>query len=257
MTNFPRIKNHQGINLAYDFDEQDSDVVTVFLGGYASDMLGSKAEFFKAECLANKQSFLRLDYSAHGQSEGDFSQCTIAQWLQDVICVIDHTCANKELIIIGSSLGGWLMLLAALHYKNRVVGLMGLAAAPDFTERLYHHELSDAQRLQLDNSGEVIFWQSTDGTESLSVTKLLIEDAKKQLLLDAEIAINCPVILNQGMDDTEVPWQTCIKLSEKLQSTQVEIKLIKHADHRLSSESQLVSIVRSYHDLRQMIAKKN
>ncbi len=209
----------------------------VFLGGFMSDMCGSKALALELHCQERGQAFLRFDYSGHGQSSGAFRDGTISQWANDALYAIEHLTQGPQ-ILVGSSMGGWIMLLAALHLKERVCGLIGLAAAPDFTEDLIARELSDAQRQAMAHDGFVLVACDYDD-EPYTITQDLIDDGRQNLLLGADIPLNLPVRLIQGLKDNDVPWATALKIQEKLTSTDVEVTLVKDGDHRLSEPGDL------------------
>jgi pimeloyl-ACP methyl ester carboxylesterase len=200
----------------------------VFLGGYASDMTGTKASFLAARCDAENRAFLRFDYRGHGQSSGEFKDCSIGDWFADSLAVFDALTEGKQ-ILVGSSMGGWLALKLALARPDRVAGIIGIAAAPDFTEDLIWQNLSAADRLRLEQDGYI-----TDPESGLIYTKHLLIEARAHLLLRAPIGLTCPVHLLQGQQDQAVPWQTAEHISAKLTGTKTTITLIPDGDHRLS-----------------------
>ncbi|WP_341365098.1 alpha/beta hydrolase [Thalassospira sp. SN3W] len=202
-----------------------------------SDMTGTKATHLEAHCVQQGLAYTRFDYSGHGQSAGAFKDGTIGQWARDAIAIIDEI-TSGPLILVGSSMGGWIMLLAALARKERIAGLVGIAAAPDFTEDLMWAQFSDAQKSEITKNGALI--EPTEyGDDPYTITHALIEDGRNQLLLRNPIKLECPVRLIQGMQDPDVPWQTAIRLTEALVSKDVRIDLIKTGDHRLSEPDQL------------------
>jgi pimeloyl-ACP methyl ester carboxylesterase len=211
----------------------------LFCGGYTSDMTGTKALALERWCRAQGRAYVRFDYGGHGQSDGFFEDGTIGSWAEDALAIIDRVTAGP-LIVVGSSMGGWIMLLVALARPKRVRALLGIAAAPDFTEDLLLPEATEAQRRDLDRQG---FWmQSSAYGAPYPVTRRLIEDGRKHLLLRAPIAIRCPVHLLHGQRDPDVPWQTAVRLAERLQSEDVTIELVKAGEHRLSTEADLARI---------------
>jgi pimeloyl-ACP methyl ester carboxylesterase len=212
----------------------------VFLGGFMSDMTGTKATHFEEHCARRGLAYTRFDYSGHGQSSGKFADGTIGQWAKDAIAVLDHVATGPQ-ILVGSSMGGWISLLTALARPDRVCGLIGVAAAPDFTEDLMWAHFSDAQKKTIEETGALI--DPTDyGDDPYTITRTLIVDGRNHLLLRDPIALNIPVRLVQGMQDPDVPWQTALKLAETLTSTDVEVQLIKSGDHRLSKPAELDAI---------------
>jgi pimeloyl-ACP methyl ester carboxylesterase len=210
----------------------------LFCGGYTSDMTGTKALALEGWCRAQGRACMRFDYSGHGQSDGRFADGTIGAWAEDALAIVDRVAPSGPLIVVGSSMGGWIMLLVALARPKRVHALLGIAAAPDFTEDLLLPQATEDQRRDLERRG---FWRQPSAYGApYPVTARLIEDGRKHLLLRGPIAIGCPVHLLHGQRDPDVPWQTALRLAERLQSEDVTIELIKSGDHRLSSEADLV-----------------
>jgi pimeloyl-ACP methyl ester carboxylesterase len=225
-----------GATIAYNRSGGISPGV-VFLGGFMSDMTGSKALALEEHCKAQNRGFLRFDYTGHGQSSGAFKDGTIGEWAQDAIYAIEALSEGPQ-ILVGSSMGGWIMLLAALHLKERVAAMIGIAAAPDFTDDLIDNELSDEQRRIMQRDGFVDV-PSDYGDEPYTITQALIEDGRKNLLLNDVIALTQPVRLIQGLKDMDVPWKTALHLQEKLAGEDVEVTLVKNGDHRLSEPQDL------------------
>lgn len=219
----------------------------IFMGGFMSDMTGSKAIALESFCKTQKQSFIRFDYSGHGQSSGEFRGGTIGSWAEDTLAVIDQL-GGDDNILIGSSMGGWIMLLAALARPKKVSALIGIAAAPDFTERLMWQQMDKTQQQTIQEHGEILY-PNCYGEEPYPITKHLIEDGRKRLLLDAPIALDMPVRLIHGMQDEDVPWQTALALTERLQSDDVQLQLLKNAGHRLSEPPHLDIILKTLADL--------
>jgi pimeloyl-ACP methyl ester carboxylesterase len=212
----------------------------LFCGGYTSDMNGTKALTLEPHCRARGRAFTRFDYRGHGASCGRFADGTIGSWLGDALAVVDRV-AQGALVVVGSSMGGWIMLLLALARPERVRALVGIAAAPDFSEDLLLANASAEQRRELDQQG---YWlqPSAYGDEPYPVTRALIEDGRDHLLLRGPIALRCPVHLLHGQRDPDVPWPTALRLAECLESEEVTIELIKAGDHRLSTPSDLARI---------------
>lgn len=208
----------------------------IFCGGFRSDMTGTKAVFLEEQRKKRGQAYVRFDYTGHGASSGDFEELNISTWLQDALDVFDNLTAGPQ-IVIGSSMGGWIALLLALKRPERVAGLIGLAAAPDFSEDIYHHEFNDAQRRQLENEGRVLL--PSGYGDPYPLTKQLFEDGKKHLLLHAPIDIRCPVRLIHGKKDPDVPWQKSERIAQNLVSKDVEVIFVDDGDHRLSREQDL------------------
>ncbi|MEX2648122.1 MAG: alpha/beta hydrolase [Alphaproteobacteria bacterium] len=209
----------------------------VFLGGFASDMTGTKAMALEAWCRAQGLAFVRFDYLGHGQSSGRFADGTIGRWTDDALAVLDALTEGPQ-ILVGSSMGGWIMLLAALARPARVAGLVGVAAAPDFTEDLMWARWDEATRTRLISHGAIEL-PSAYGEAPTTITRALIENGRRHLLLGAPIPLRRPVRLLQGMADPDVPWPTALRLAEKLESSDVVVTLIKDGDHRLARNEDL------------------
>ena len=214
----------------------------VFLPGFASDMTGSKATALEAFCAARGQSLLLLDYSGHGASGGAFADGGIGRWRDDAACVIDRLTSGK-LVLVGSSMGGWIGLLLALARPERVAGFAGIAAAPDFTESLIWHAMPPPARAALLRDG-YIDSPSQYGPPT-RITRTLIEDGRRHLLLGRPIALTAPVRLLQGQRDPDVPWETALRLAERITGEDVQVTLIKDGDHRLSRPADLDLLCRT------------
>ena len=215
---------------------------TVFLPGYKSDMQGTKALEAEAFCAAHGLACLRLDYSGHGASGGAFTDGTIGRWTEDALQLVDRL-TDGPLVLVGSSMGGWIALNAALARPERVQALVGIAAAPDFTEDLMWAAMMPGERAQLQRDG-VLPVPSAYG-DPYPVTLALIEDGRRRLLLRAPIPLHCPVRLLQGMQDPDVPWETAMRLVNRLQVTDVQVTLIRDGDHRLSRPGDLALLRRT------------
>jgi pimeloyl-ACP methyl ester carboxylesterase len=185
---------------------------------------------------------LRFDYSGHGASGGDFLLGTIGVWSADALAAIDAKTEGK-LILIGSSMGGWLALLAALKRPERIAGVIGIAAAPDFTERLMWDAMTFEERARIMRDG-VLQIPSQYG-DPTPVTRELIEEGRTHLLLGGPILLDCPVRLLHGQADPDVPWEMASRIAERLVSTDVELSLIKDGDHRLSRPRDLALLRRA------------
>ena len=225
----------------------------VFLCGHGSDMNGNKAMHVQAWAKRRGQSFLRFDYSGHGQSDGDFLQTNISDWTRDTINMIDaHT--DGPQIVVGSSLGGWIMLNLALARPARVAALVGIAAAPDFTEELIWKPLDEEAKLEFQASGQISF-ENPYANDLTVYPYHLIEDGRHHLRLQAPLLITAPTRLLHGMQDAEVPWQTAIRLADQLQSDDVTVILDKTATHRFSEPPQLAQLDRILDELVSKITK--
>jgi len=214
----------------------------VFLAGFMSDMTGGKALWLEQFCTRRNQAFLRFDYQGHGASSGRFTDGHIGIWSADAIAAIDALTEGPQ-ILIGSSMGGWIMLLAALAMPARVAGLIGIAAAPDFTEDLLPAELTDTQMAEIKTKGQATI--PGEYNDDYVITWALLEEGRKHLLLRHAIALECPVRLIHGLADASVPWQTALRIQEKLRSADVEVILVKEGDHRLSEPEDLERLGRT------------
>jgi pimeloyl-ACP methyl ester carboxylesterase len=212
----------------------------LFCGGYTSDMTGTKALALEAFCREQGRAFTRFDYSGHGASLGEFAEGTLGLWAEDALAIVDRATAGP-LLVVGSSMGGWIMLLVALARPARIAGLIGVAAAPDFTADLLLPQATPEQRRALADQG---YWMqpSAYGGDPYPVTRRFLEEADEHLVLRAPLPIRCPVHLLHGQRDPDVPWQTALRLAERLQSDDVTVELIKAGDHRLSLPPDLARI---------------
>jgi pimeloyl-ACP methyl ester carboxylesterase len=212
----------------------------LFCGGFTSDMTGTKASALERFCVADGRAFTRFDYRGHGASSSRFQDGTIGEWAEDTLTIVDRV-TEGPLIFVGSSMGGWIALLTALARPERVHGLLGIAAAPDFTEDLLLAEATPEQRRALAEKG---FWMqpAAYGDQPYPVTRALIEDGRRHLLLRAPIPVRCPVHLLHGMADADVPWRTSLRLVERLEAEDVILELIKAGDHRLSTDGDIARI---------------
>jgi pimeloyl-ACP methyl ester carboxylesterase len=215
----------------------------VFLGGYRSNMTGTKALFLEEYCRRRGRAYVRFDYFGHGVSSGDFARGTIGRWRDDAIAVIDSLTEGPQ-ILVGSSMSGWIMLLAALARPERVAALVGIAGAPDFTEELLWPRLTPAQRDEIMAEGAVVLPSDYDPAGYV-YTRALIEDGRRHLLLGAPIPLDVPVRLLHGLADASVPWQLSLRLAERLAGGDVVVSLIKDGDHRLSRESDLTRLAQT------------
>jgi len=218
----------------------------VFLGGFRSDMTGTKASFLDEYCRRRGHAFVRFDYFGQGASSGDLAVGTIGRWAEDAVAVLDALTEGRQ-ILIGSSMGGWIMLLAALARTERIHALVGIAAAPDFTENLWLR-LDEAQRRACRETGAVTLPSKYD-PNGYTHWLPLFEDGRRHLVMADEIPLACPVRLLHGMLDDAVPWQTSLRLAERLQSQDVAVTLVKQGDHRLSTEADLARLAATLDEL--------
>ena len=211
----------------------------VWLGGFHSDMNGTKAQALDDWAENRGRAYLRFDYYGHGASSGAFRDGTISRWRDDALAVLDRLCDGPQ-VLVGSSMGAWIALLAARARPEKIAALLLLAPAADFTEALMWEPMTPDIRREIMERGE---WQrsSAYGDGPYPITRALIEDGRRHLMLGAPIHIDCPVHIIQGMKDPDVPWQHALKLIENL-SGNPTLTLIKDGDHRLSTPGDLVRI---------------
>lgn len=213
----------------------------IFLPGYASDMAGTKALALDEWAARTGRAFVRFDFRGCGESPGAFADFTLADWRDDIVSVVDAT--DGPVVLVGSSMGGWLMLLAALARPARVAALVGIAAAPDFTEWGY----SDAEKAQIVRDGRLL--QPSGNGEPMLTTRALWQSGEALRLLDASIAIDCPVRLLHGQADTDVPPGIALRLANRLRSADVHVTLVKDGDHRLSRPQDIALLAATVEEL--------
>ncbi|MEX1148311.1 MAG: alpha/beta hydrolase [Sphingomonadales bacterium] len=219
----------------------------IFMGGFMSDMTGTKATALQAHCQAHGRAFIRFDYRGHGQSSGAFRDGTIGGWRDDALAVIDEL-ADGPQVVVGSSMGGWIAMLCAVARPDRVAGLVGVAAAPDFTRDLMWTGMTDSERRTIMEQGHLE--QPTEyGDEPYIITRRLIEDGDDHMLLGTPVAITCPVRLIQGMKDADVPWRTALRIAEQVESGGVVTTLVKDGDHRLSTPEDIARLCAAVDEL--------
>ena len=223
-----------------------------WLGGFKSDMKGTKAEALDRWAESEGRACVRFDYSGHGESSGAFTDGTIGRWLEETLAVYLHFARGAQ-VLIGSSMGGWLALLLARALSERpgaapIAGMVLIAPAVDFTEQLMWKQFSDATRLEIEQKG---LWMrpSAYGEEPYPITRALIEDGRKNLLLGGLIETRCPVHILQGVEDPDVPWRHAVELVSRFSRDDVVLTLIKDGDHRLSRPEdieRLISAVKEF-----------
>ncbi len=221
-----------GVRLAYRHVAGTGPAI-VFLPGYMSDMQGGKAQAVEAWATRNGRAMLRLDYAGCGESEGNFADATFDQWRDDVTAMIAQI-APGPVILAGSSMGGWLMLMIALALKSQVTALVGIAAAPDFTDWGF----SEFQRATIARDG-VIFQDNPYGPDPTPTYAALFRSGQANRMLNAEIPIDCPVRLIHGQCDADVPWDIAMQIASRLRSSDVQVTLVKDGDHRLSRDADI------------------
>jgi pimeloyl-ACP methyl ester carboxylesterase len=207
-----------------------------WLGGFNSDMRGTKALALDTCAADHGRACVRFDYSGHGESGGRFVEGTIGRWLEEAVAVFAEFCQGPQ-VVIGSSMGGWIALLLARELRNRQIGaslagLVLIAPAPDFTEELMWKGFSAEAQREIEEKG--VWHRPSDYGEPYPITKKLIEDGRNHLILGAAIDVGCPVRILQGVQDPDVPWQHAMRITHRLPAEDVVLTLIQDGDHRLS-----------------------
>lgn len=223
----------------------------VFLGGFRSDMGGTKALALQAWAERQDRAFLRFDYSGHGESSGDFLDGCIGDWAEDAVAAISDLTEGPQ-VLVGSSMGGWLSLLVARALPGRIAGLVGIAAAPDFTEDSMWAGFDAAQRAELAATGQVAL-PSDYSDEPYVITRRLIEDGRHHLVLRAPLRLPFPVRLLQGTADADVPPAVALRLLDHAESPDLRLTLVKGADHRFSTPDCLGMIESAVEDVLERI----
>jgi pimeloyl-ACP methyl ester carboxylesterase len=217
-----------------------------WLGGFNSDMQGTKAIALDAWAGELNRACIRFDYSGHGESGGAFTDGTIGRWLQESLAVFERFCVGPQ-VVIGSSMGGWIALLLAQEMAKRpaarasLAGLVLIAPAPDFTEELMWKSFSPAIRQQIETQG--MWLRPSQYGEPYPITRGLIEEGRHHLLLGSAIEVGCPVRILQGAQDPDVPWQHAFALTHRLPSDDVVLTMIQDGDHRLSRPQDIARII--------------
>jgi pimeloyl-ACP methyl ester carboxylesterase len=230
-----RIDNGHGVELAWQ-RLPGSGPCVVFLPGFRSDMRGDKATALAAWCAQAGRALLLFDYSGHGQSAGSFDTGTISAWRDDALAVIDALTEGK-LILVGSSMGGWIGLLVAMARPERLAAFVGIAAAPDFTEAMMWEAMTFEERAILMERG--VLEQPNAYGDPYPITRALIEDGRTRLVLGAPIPITAPVRLLHGQADRDVPWEFSLRLAAQVTSTDVQVVFVKDGEHRMSRPQDL------------------
>lgn len=230
----------QGRRLAYRYSPPRTGLTYVWLSGFKSDMSGSKVTVLEDWAKAQGHGFLAFDYSGHGLSGGAFEDGTISAWREDALAAIEALTSGR-LVLVGSSMGGWMALLCALALKDRATAMVLIAPAPDFTQKLMWPEFSAAQQKEIMEQGMTL--RPSDYGEPYPITRNLIEDGQNWTLLDERIPLSLPIRILQGMQDPDVPWQHAFKLIDALESKDVVFSLIKDGDHRLSRDQDIERLV--------------
>jgi pimeloyl-ACP methyl ester carboxylesterase len=211
----------------------------VWLGGFKSDMKGTKAEALSAFAARTGRAFLRFDYSGHGESEGDFQEGTISRWAEEAAAMV--ALAGSRPVLVGSSMGGWIALLVARRMAIPPAAMVLIAPAPDFTEALMWPSFSEEVRRAIMTDGRWIRPSAYDAG-GYPITRALIEDGRRNLVLGGLVETGCPVHILQGMQDPDVPWRHAMLLAEKIARDDVVVTLVKDGDHRLSRDEDIARL---------------
>jgi len=209
----------------------------MFCPGYASDMAGTKALALEGWCKAQGRAMLRFDYAGHGKSGGVFIENGIGDWAADAEFVLAQIAPGRDVLLVGSSMGGWISLLLGPKLGERLKGLVLLAPAPDFTAALLAHELPPEQKEEVRKKG--VIYRPSEYGDPLPFSLALVERSAAHLVMTSEIEVTCPVRILHGMKDADVPWQQSLKLVEMLASQDVRLTYIRNGDHRLSAPEDL------------------
>lgn len=236
----------QGRRLAYRYTAPRNALTYVWLSGFKSDMTGTKVTVLEAWAKQQGQGFLAFDYSGHGASDGAFEDGTVSAWREDALAAIEGL-TSGNLILVGSSMGGWMALLSALALKARVAGLVLIAPAPDFTQKLMWPEFTPQQQAEIMEQGRTL--RPSDYGDPYPITRDLIEDGQQWALLDETIDLTCPIRILQGQQDPDVPWAHAFRLLDALASKDVVFSLIKDGDHRLSRDQDIARLVATCREL--------
>lgn len=236
----------QGRRIAHHRTEGQGPGI-VFLGGFMSDMTGSKAMFLQDWAAAQGRAFLRFDYSGHGQSSGAFEDGCIGDWVEDALAMIKALTEGPQ-VLVGSSMGGWIALQIARTLPDRVKGLVGIAPAPDFTEDSMWAGFSEAQRMALMDQGRIVI-PSDYSEDGYPITRRLIEDGRARLVLRTPLSLPFPVRILQGTADTDVPVSVALRLMDHADCPDLRLTLVKGADHRFSTPECLAMIATAVNEV--------
>ncbi|WP_288759657.1 alpha/beta hydrolase [uncultured Brevundimonas sp.] len=245
MTDIQHLSRPDGETLAFKRVDGEGPTV-VWIGGFRSDMEGTKAVALDGAARARGWTYVRYDHFAHGRSSGDWRRATIGRWREDAVALVDSL--EGPVIPVGSSMGGWVALLLALARPERMKGLALVNPAQDFTQRLMWPGLADHERQAILREGETLIVE--EGLGEYVLTRRLFEEARDWLLLDGAIDIAAPVHVLQGRDDDVVPWRHQVELVERLTGGDVRLDLIAGGDHRLSTPADLDRLVAAVEAMR-------
>ncbi|WP_166416559.1 alpha/beta hydrolase [Cochlodiniinecator piscidefendens] len=251
MTEHSFFLSPQGRKIAYNKTEGHGPGV-VFLGGFKSDMGGTKAVFLEAWAKRQGRAFLRFDYSGHGESSEEFTDGCIGDWAEDAYAAISELSEGPQ-ILVGSSMGGWISLLMCKQMPHRISGLVGIAAAPDFTEDSMWAGFDAAQRDELAVTGQVAL--PSDYGEPYIITQKLIENGRSQLVLRDELNLPFPARFLQGTADEDVDMSVALRLLDHAAGDDIQLTLVKGADHRFSDETCLPLITETVEDILHIIGE--
>jgi pimeloyl-ACP methyl ester carboxylesterase len=212
----------------------------VWLGGFRSDMTGTKAQALADWALASGRAYLRFDYFGHGASSGDFAHGTITRWREDALAVLDEL-VDGEAVLVGSSMGGWIACLATMAAPERVKAMVLVAPAPDFTEKLMAPEIPPEGRAALRDHG--VWLRPSEYGDPYPISRALLEDGARWSILPGPVPIEAPVRILQGGEDPDVPWRHALELAQGLKSDDVVFTLIKDGDHRLSRPQDIARLI--------------
>jgi pimeloyl-ACP methyl ester carboxylesterase len=240
-----RLQRPDGESLAFKRIEGEGPTV-VWIGGFRSDMEGTKALALDTAARRRGWAFVRYDHFAHGQSSGDWRKATVGRWREDAIALVDSL--EGPVVVVGSSMGGWVALLLALARPERMAGLVLVNPAQDFTERLMWPGLADHERQAILRDGEILIKE--EGLGEYVLTRTMFEEARDWLLLDAAVPIAAAVHILQGRADDVVPWSHASALVERLTGGDVRLDLIEGGDHRLSAPTDLARLIEAVERMR-------
>jgi pimeloyl-ACP methyl ester carboxylesterase len=212
----------------------------VWLGGFRSDMAGTKAQALADWALATGQAYVRFDYFGHGESDGDFAEGTITRWREDALAVLAGL-TEGPVVLVGSSMGGWIACLAAMAAPEAIKALVLIAPAPDFTEKLMAPEMTEAAKAEMAQTG--VWLRPSEYGEPYPISRALLEDGARWSILDGPVNVAAPTRILQGGADPDVPWCHALELAQALKGEDVVFTLIKDGDHRLSRPADIARLI--------------
>ena len=239
------LERPDGAKLAWRAVAGDGPTV-VWLGGFRSDMAGTKAQALADWAQARGRAYVRFDYFGHGESGGDFARGTITRWRDDALAVLEALVEGPA-VLVGSSMGGWISCLVAGAAPERVAAMVLIAPAPDFTEKLMAPEMTPADRAQMAATG--VWLRPSEYGEPYPITRELLEDGARWSILPGPVNIDAPVRILQGGADPDVPWRHALELAQAIRGENVVFTLIKDGDHRLSRPQDLARLTTALDEL--------